>query len=211
MAEAFAAVHPAQFDADDSPWGPPSEWLDDGERLTLSDRDLDVLATPGHTAGHIVLRDVASQLLFAGDHILPHITPSIGYDGVPEPLPLRSYMASLRLVREMPDALLLPAHGPVVASAHQRADELLAHHEQRFEVIRDRVERGDSTALDIASAMAWTSRGRRLHDMDVVNQSLAILETLAHLDVMALKGEVQVEIVNGVGHHSLRPVQFRPE
>lgn len=91
----------------DVPHTMPDAWLDDGQRLTLTERGLDVFATPGHTRGHIVLRDAGAGLLFAGDHILPHITPSIGLETEPEPKPLRSYLESLRLVRGMPDTLLL--------------------------------------------------------------------------------------------------------
>ena len=34
---------------------------------------------PGHTPGHYVFADRADGLLFAGDHVLPTITPSIGF------------------------------------------------------------------------------------------------------------------------------------
>ena len=34
--------------------------------------------------------------LFAGDHVLPHITPSIGVELVRPESPLRNYLASLR-------------------------------------------------------------------------------------------------------------------
>ncbi len=75
-----------------------------------------MLATPGHTRGHIVLRDDAAGVLYAGDHILPHITPPIGLERAPEPAPLHSYLASLQLVRDRPDLVLLPAHGLPVPS-----------------------------------------------------------------------------------------------
>ncbi|WP_255279145.1 MBL fold metallo-hydrolase [Actinomadura madurae] len=120
----------------------PDAWLDDGQRLTLTERGLDVFATPGHTRGHIVLRDAGAGLLFAGDHILPHITPSIGLETEPEPKPLRSYLESLRLVRGMPDTLLLPAHGPVTPSVHTRVDQLLEHHAERLEIAAAQVRAG---------------------------------------------------------------------
>ncbi|WP_303640014.1 MBL fold metallo-hydrolase [Actinomadura madurae] len=128
----------------------PDAWLDDGQRLTLTERGLDVFATPGHTRGHIVLRDAGAGLLFAGDHILPHITPSIGLETEPEPKPLRSYLESLRLVRGMPDTLLLPAHGPVTPSVHTRVDQLLEHHAERLEI----------AAAQVRAAAARRSRWR---------------------------------------------------
>ncbi|MFG1858305.1 MBL fold metallo-hydrolase [Actinomadura geliboluensis] len=169
----------------DIPHTLPDAWLDDGERVGLTARDLDVFATPGHTRGHIVLRDAAAGLLFAGDHILPHITPSIGLETEPERKPLRSYLESLRLVRDMPDTLLLPAHGPVKPSAHTRIDELLEHHAERLDAAAAQVRAGRDTAFAAAEAMPWTRRRRSLADLDAFSRMLAVLEIEAHLDVLA--------------------------
>ena len=49
-----------------------------GSRLT--GRDLLAVPTPGHTQGHVVFADVERALLFAGDHVLPRITPSVGFE-----------------------------------------------------------------------------------------------------------------------------------
>jgi len=68
-------------------------------------------------------------VLFASDHVLPTITPSIGFTAPPPVDPLGDFMASLTKVRSLPDLRLLPAHGRVAPSSHARVDELLAHHE----------------------------------------------------------------------------------
>lgn len=144
----------------DMPFGPPDAWLSDGERIVLADRCLEVRATPGHTRGHVVVGDPSGGLLFSGDHVLPHITPSLGFERSPEKYPLRSYFASLRLVRELPDALLLSAHGPVTRSAHTRVDELIAHHEERLDEVLRQVASGAETACAVARALPWTRRLR---------------------------------------------------
>ena len=113
-------------------WEDPDRWLPDGIDIALKTRTLRVIATPGHTHGHVVFHDVAANALFAGDHVLPHITPSIGFELVQAESPLRDYLNSLRLVRALPDARLLPAHGPMTLSTHARVDELLDHHEERL-------------------------------------------------------------------------------
>ncbi len=171
-------------EARQAPWGPPDSWLDDGDVVGLADRKLDVLATPGHTRGHVVLRDNANGLLFAGDHVLPHITPSLGFEWVPEPSPLRSFLQSLRLVGDLPDTLLLPAHGPVTTSVHRRVEELLAHHEARLDATGRHVREGAGTAFQVASAMRWTRRERRLDELDTTSQVLAVLEIEAHLSLL---------------------------
>ncbi|WP_243717782.1 MBL fold metallo-hydrolase [Actinomadura sp. KC345] len=182
----------------------PDGWLDDGERIDLPGRGLDVFATPGHTRGHIVLRDADAGLLFAGDHILPHITPSIGLETEPEPKPLRSYLESLRLVRGMPDTLLLPAHGPVKPSVHTRIDELLEHHAERLDEAAARVRAGATTAFEVAAAMPWTRRKRALGDLDAFSRMLAVLEIDAHLDVLADRGVLDSHDEAGVRRYAVK-------
>ncbi|MFC9977117.1 MBL fold metallo-hydrolase [Spirillospora sp. NPDC127200] len=196
----------AGVDAEDRrmPHTMPDAWLDDGERIALERRGLDVFETPGHTRGHIVLRDAAAGLLFSGDHVLPHISPSIGLETEPEPKPLRSYLASLRLVRDMPDTLLLPAHGGVTPSAHTRIDQLLEHHEQRLNVAAGQVRAGHGTAYEVARAMPWTRRQKKLDDLDVFSQMLAVLEIDAHLDVLTDQGVLDAHEEAGVRTYALR-------
>ena len=59
------------------------------QEIELKSRTLRVVPTPGHTQGHVVFTDSASGLLFAGDHVLPHITPSIGFEPVSASLAAR--------------------------------------------------------------------------------------------------------------------------
>ncbi|HVE31271.1 MAG TPA: MBL fold metallo-hydrolase, partial [Mycobacteriales bacterium] len=117
---------------DPSHWEPPTDWLTDGQTLAVGELALRAVHTPGHTRGHLVFADLAGGLLFAGDHVLPHITPTIGFEASPTESPLADYLRSLAAVRAMPDLRLLPAHGPVADSVHARVDQLVAHHEDRL-------------------------------------------------------------------------------
>jgi glyoxylase-like metal-dependent hydrolase (beta-lactamase superfamily II) len=170
-------------------WEQPDEWLKGGT-IQLAGRDLQAVPTPGHTQGHTVFADLDRAALFAGDHVLPHITPSVGFEAAMADLPLGDYLRSLRLVLEMPDLRLLPAHGPVGGSSHARALELLAHHEDRLDACLDRVTAGSRTAYEAALALPWTRRGRRFADLDPFNQMLATMETAVHLDLLAAQGRV---------------------
>src|SRR5581483_11898687 len=149
--------------------------------------------------------DEASGLLFAGDHVLPHITPSIGFEPVVARQPLRDYLDSLRLVRELPDLRLLPAHGPVADSTHARIDQLLAHHAQRLDECAAAVAKGAGTAAEAASALRWTRRGRRLGELDLFNQMLAVIETRAHLELLAAQGMLTSSQSDGVTSYQLPP------
>jgi glyoxylase-like metal-dependent hydrolase (beta-lactamase superfamily II) len=197
LADRIAAANPPQRFTEITNLLPDS-WLDHGERVGLGERGLDIFETPGHTRGHVVLRDAAAGLLFAGDHVLPHISPSLALEPVPEPKPLRSYLASLELVRGMADTLLLPAHGPVTPSVHTRIEELVKHHEERLDIAAKQVRSGAATAYEVARAMKWTRRERKLEDLEEFSQMLAILEIEAHLDVLADQGVVVAEEHGGV-------------
>ncbi len=175
---------------DRSQWELPDEWLVEGDLTLAGGRTLSVLPTPGHTAGHVVFADAAAGLLFAGDHVLPTITPSIGFEPVLSPDPLGDFLRSLAAVRARPDALLLPAHGPVAPSVHARVDELVAHHDVRLEEVERVTERGAESAYDVACQLTWTRRRHTLDALDPFNAMLAVSETGAHLELLVAQGRL---------------------
>jgi glyoxylase-like metal-dependent hydrolase (beta-lactamase superfamily II) len=170
----------------------PDSWLAPG-RVELDSFVLDAVHTPGHTRGHLVFHASERGLLFAGDHVLPHITPSIGFEPDRPPLPLRDYLGSLLRVLALPDAVLLPAHGPAGGSTHVRARELIAHHEARLADTCAALEAGATAALEVARILRWTSRDRSFDELGLFDRMLAVLETAAHLDVLALDGRATRE------------------
>ncbi len=179
----------------------PDEWIAAGQKYELGTRTLEAIPTPGHTHGHVVFADFAAGLLFAGDHVLPHITPSISLEAVPQELPLGDFLDSLRLVRGLPDLTLLPAHGPVAPSVHARVDELLDHHDRRLRIMAAELAEGARTAYQVATAIRWTSRSVELTDLDLINQTLAVGETEAHLDLLVARGQARGYLVEGIRYY----------
>ncbi|HEU4567378.1 MAG TPA: MBL fold metallo-hydrolase [Marmoricola sp.] len=178
-------------------YGMPDEWLDRDLVIDLGGRRLDAVATPGHTQGHYVYADNAAGLLFAGDHVLPTITPSIGFEPRWVQQPLRDFLDSLAKVRAMPDLRLLPAHGPVTESTHARIDELVAHHDERLQLCVKAVAGGAQTAWEVAGELPWTRRGRRRDELGPFDAVLAAFETLAHLELLALRGDLTRSVDDG--------------
>ena len=72
-----------------------------GDRLTLGDTEFEVIATPGHTLGHIVYHDAAGGHLFTADALF-----SLGvgrmFEGKPGPM-----WGALKQVRQLPDDTLI--------------------------------------------------------------------------------------------------------
>lgn len=171
-------------------FGDPTTYLDGGETIDGADVPIGVIATPGHTRGHLVFHDQRDNLLFTGDHVLPRITPSIAYERDPDRLALRSYMHSLQLLLDRPDATMLPAHGSVHSSVHARVAELLAHHDDRLKVTADLVAQGATTALQVASGMTWTRRDKSLEELGDDHAWTAVLEAAAHLELLVWRGDL---------------------
>ena len=187
-------------DVDPTNWEYPDRWLPDAVDIPLTTRTLRVIATPGHTRGHVVFHDPQHNALFAGDHVLPHITPSIAVEPDRPHSPLRDYLNSLELIRSLPDARLLPAHGPVTDSVHDRIEQLLAHHDTRLTDTAQAVDTGASTAYEVARVLTWTRRKTRYDDLDLFNRILAVHETMAHLRVLVERGWLKETVEDGVGH-----------
>jgi glyoxylase-like metal-dependent hydrolase (beta-lactamase superfamily II) len=174
-------------------WQPPTTWLDGDHEIAVGARTIDAVHTPGHTPGHFVFADRADVVLFAGDHVLPTITPSIGFTVPPTADPLGDFMASLAKVRGLPDLRVLPAHGPVAPSTHARVDELLAHHETRLTDSLAAVSPAGSTAYDVARQLGWTRHLHPFDGLDWFSRGMAAMETKAHLEVLVARGQATRE------------------
>lgn len=178
---------PQQFERD-IPFGEPDHWLDGGEHLDLGGTSVVAWSTPGHTRGHMVFHLPDEQLIMTGDHVLPHITPAVGFERVPDERPLSSYLDSLSLLADGPSAGMLPAHLDRGDDVRLRAQELLAHHEDRLAEVAGFLESGPRTAFDIGTAMRWTGRRKTLDELGPQHAMTAVMEVRAHLEHLVETG-----------------------
>jgi glyoxylase-like metal-dependent hydrolase (beta-lactamase superfamily II) len=196
LAEIWAAGDDGEG-PDTSLWMFPDTWLEGDHQIAVGARTIDAVHTPGHTPGHYVFAEKAAGLLFAGDHVLPTITPSIGFTVPPTPDPLGDFMASLTKVRSLPDLTVLPAHGPVAPSSHQRVDELLAFHEKRLDLSLAALADGPATGFTVAHQLGWTRHERAYDELDEFSQGMAAMETKAHLELLVAQGRATREDTSG--------------
>ena len=159
-----------------------------GDSIELGGGEARVVHTPGHSDFHFVLHDERRQLLFAGDHLLLHITPNIGLWTYTAPRPLRRYLESLRGLRGLDAETVFPGHGPLFHDLDGRIDELLAHHEERLAVMLAAFDGRPATPFEVA---------RRVFAEDLTDHQLrfALAETLAHLE--HLEGAGRAERLEG--------------
>jgi glyoxylase-like metal-dependent hydrolase (beta-lactamase superfamily II) len=200
VADAMAASKPKHNVEE---WEMPTDWFTPNEIIDANGRSLEAVETPGHTRGHVVFFDTPNSLLFAGDHVLPTITPSIGFEPALAANPLGAFLESLAIVRSRPDTMLLPAHGPVAPSSHTRVDELVEHHRLRLDAMAAVLGWGATTPAEVAAKVTWTRRERSLEELDVFNQFLAVCETAAHLNLLVSQGGATVEVRDNTRHYTL--------
>jgi glyoxylase-like metal-dependent hydrolase (beta-lactamase superfamily II) len=165
----------------------------DGVMVPADGLRLRVVATPGHTPGHICLVDEARGLIFSGDHVLPRITPNISFE-VPGPVnPLADYYESLDLIGLDDEMEVCPAHEYRFSGMCRRVDGLLADNRARSaEVVRILAGGSAHSIWDIARLLTW-SRG--WHSLQGPSLRLALGETASHVVYLASLGhDVQVPV-----------------
>lgn len=105
------------------------EALDDGDRLDVAG-GADVVATPGHTIGHISLHLEARGVLLAGDAVMT----VLGLTRAPGPFrsARSAEAASLRRLADLDFEILAAGHGPpLVRAARRRLDRLAGRAAER--------------------------------------------------------------------------------
>jgi len=160
----------------------PARELEDGEILELGGRRLQVVWTPGHSPGHICLFDPDERAILTGDHILPGITPHVGYWGGCDSDPLGMFLTSLRKVEALRALTALPAHREPIADVSGRIAEILAHHAEREAEINTLLGSEWRTGAEIAAGLSWRRGKARFQSLPSMQRVLALVETLAHLE-----------------------------
>jgi glyoxylase-like metal-dependent hydrolase (beta-lactamase superfamily II) len=177
----------------------PDRTLDGGEEIPCGRFAFRVLWTPGHSAGHICLYDARNKVLLSGDHVLPHITPSVGLHVRTTSNPLADYLDSLKLIGRLEAELVLPGHGEPFHGLPERTEELLAHHQRRLDEVVELLaaEAGATlTGYAIASRMTW-SRRRAWDDLSGFERRMAVTEALAHIELLHARGLVHKRYAEG--------------
>ncbi|WP_370327084.1 MBL fold metallo-hydrolase [Euzebya sp.] len=172
-------------------WDEPIHWAEDGDRYDGGSEPIHAIHTPGHTNGHLCFEHEGRRVLFSGDHVLPHITPSIGFESITNRMALADFLSSLARVRTMDVDLVLPAHGEPFTDLAGRVDELTAHHDTRLaHCVAAIGPGGTADAYQVAGRLGWTRRETPFEQLDLFNKVLATWETAAHLELLAARGEL---------------------
>ena len=104
----------------------PDLVLEDGQAIEFDGgKRLVAVATPGHTSNHLCF--AFGDALFTGDHVMGWSTTVV----VPPDGDMSAYMKSLEVLRQRPDRIYYPAHGPAVTRPNQLVRGMIGHRLQR--------------------------------------------------------------------------------
>ncbi|MBI2853396.1 MAG: MBL fold metallo-hydrolase [Chloroflexi bacterium] len=169
---------------------PPDTILYGGETISTGIYDLQVIWAPGHSPGHICLYEPRNKLLFAGDHVLPVISPNVSLNTQSGDNPLGDFLYALDKIKVLPATKVLPAHENIFSGLQDRIEAIKHHHERRKDEILQVISKEPRNAYYISSQITWDVPDMTWEQMPPFHQRTAMTETMAHLECMKWEGKV---------------------
>jgi glyoxylase-like metal-dependent hydrolase (beta-lactamase superfamily II) len=159
----------------------PDRPLADGEVVSGKGWSIEAIATPGHTANHMVYALRGADVLFAGDHVMAWATSIVA----PPDGAMSDYMASLHKLARRSEKTYFPGHGAAVRDAPNFVQQYIRHREAREASILHRLGKGEADIPTLVRAI-YIGLDPRL-------SSAAGLSTLAHLEDLVARGVVATQ------------------
>ncbi|HTX07783.1 MAG TPA: MBL fold metallo-hydrolase [Solirubrobacteraceae bacterium] len=159
------------------------------QRLALRDRKLIVRHRPGHSPSDTVFEDADRGMLFAGDHLIGHVssnavmTRPLDHDARARPQALVTYLESMEQTRDTALEVVLPGHGAPITDHRRLIEQRFSMHDQRCNKFEQLIARGQPSAYELAQSL-WGN-------VAVTQAYLTISEVLGHVDLLLNSGRVR--------------------
>ncbi len=153
----------------------------DGETIEGEGWGLQAVATPGHTANHLVFAWRDRKILFVGDHVMGWSTSIVA----PPDGSMIDYMASLQKLTLREENLYFSGHGPEIPDGPPYVRFLIRHRQAREASILHRLAKGEA---DIPTMVRAIYIG-----IDPRLTGAAGYSVLAHLEDLVARGIVATE------------------
>lgn len=129
------------------------EGLVAGSVLNQAALEIEVVGTPGHSSDSLSFVVREHGLILTGDTVLGRGTTVVAHpDGS-----LAEYLGSLHRLQELAGTdecvVMLPGHGPTVPDPAGLLQDYLTHREERLEQVRNAIEQGAKTPMDVVDAV----------------------------------------------------------
>jgi glyoxylase-like metal-dependent hydrolase (beta-lactamase superfamily II) len=185
----------------------PRPWLDipsllpvvDGQTFSFDGFELEAHHVPGHSGGHFVYFEPESRTLFAGDQLLPHVSPNPLLepsleDHTERRRSLVDYLETLERFRKMDPSIAYPGHGAPIEDVIGLVDATIAGHLERKEEVAGLLTARGQSPYELAGQMYPNVKG-----YDVF---LSVSEVVAHLDLVVDDGHASIEERDGITYYS---------
>ncbi len=143
----------------------------------------EMLHTPGHCAGHVVIR--LHDMLFCGDHVLNDTSPHQAPEQLTLSTGLDHYLRSLELLRPWARGIRLGlgGHKKPIENLEERIDAIRALHDERLQKVLD-ILRQPHTIDEVCHLM--------FHEVHGYNVLLALEEAGAHVEYLYQRGMLEI-------------------
>jgi len=144
----------------------------------------EMLHTPGHCAGHVVIR--IHDVLFSGDHVLQDISPHQSPEHLTLSTGLDHYLKSLTLLQHWNKGirLTLGGHRAPTTDLNGRIEAIRQVHEERLQAVLRLLEQ-PQTVKDVSQALFGEAQG--------YNALLALEEAGAHVEYLYQRGQLGID------------------
>ena len=165
-----------------------SEGLGEGDVVAVGDLEVQVVATPGHTADSLSFVIGSERAVLTGDTVLGRGTTVVAHpDGE-----LGAYLGSLDRLHALAEAheiaTIWPGHGPVIEQALPALDFYISHRRERLDQVREALRTLHAQVLDGVPLDQATVPRRIVEivyaDVDPVLWPAAELSVRAQLDYL---------------------------
>ncbi len=157
----------------------PTRVLADGDEIELGEITLRAVHTPGHASNHLCYHLAPLDWVITGDHVIDGSTVVID----PPDGNMADYLSSLRRLRALRPAALLPGHGGLIDDPGGVIDAIVEHRLRREARVRRAVQEYPGRATRELVARVYDDVPTHLH-------AWAMRSLLAHLIKLEADGEI---------------------
>jgi len=159
--------------------------LEDTDMVSLGDRSLLVLETPGHASHHVALVDSHTGAIFTGDALGIHVPdlPVLRPATPPPDFDLERYVASIERIRSAAASILLFAHFGPLADVDATCDLAIQRVRDWARVVEDGVRDGDdpdelAARLESAALADIVTGAEATLDLEMLEDRLRLISSI---------------------------------
>ncbi len=186
--------------------------LSGGEIFVFDDFELQVIHTPGHSAGSICLYNQANGELFSGDTLLKKITPNpVAEIQPPETDPdyrsIPRYLASLDKISQLAVDSILPGHGSIFFNMKERIAALIAHIDHRKQFVVRLIH--DSRQKESDGLTLYRLTCKMFPHLKGMELFLGLSEAYAYIQLLELEGRIETVLEKDIRCFQLKASPLR--